>query len=115
MPLIQKDFSLPGDSIQWIQTVYVLLYGGFLILGGKLADNIGRKKIFLIGSFIFLSTSLAAALAPSFLFLCVARALQGIGAAFVMPAAFSIITTTFHDPHERNKALGIFGSFAALG
>lgn len=115
MPLIQKDFSLPGDSIQWIQTVYVLLYGGFLILGGKLSDNIGRKKIFMIGSFIFLSTSLAAALAPSFLFLCFARGLQGIGAAFVMPAAFSIITTTFHDPLERNKALGIFGSFAALG
>jgi EmrB/QacA subfamily drug resistance transporter len=115
IPLIQKDFVLPGDTVQWMQTVYVLFYGGFLILGGKLADTLGRKKIFLIGSGIFLLTSLGAALASSFLILCTARALQGLGAALVMPAAFSIITNTFQEPTERSKALGIFGSFAAIG
>jgi EmrB/QacA subfamily drug resistance transporter len=115
IPLIQKDFALPGDTVQWMQTVYVLFYGGFLILGGKLADTLGRKKIFLIGSVIFLITSLGAALSTSFLMLCGFRALQGLGAAFVLPSAFAIITTTFYEPVERNKALGIFGSFAAIG
>lgn len=115
IPLIQKDFALPGDMVQWMQTVYVLFYGGFLILGGKLADTLGRKTIFLIGSVIFLTTSLGAALSTSFLMLCGFRALQGLGAAFVLPSAFAIVTTTFHEPVERNKALGIFGSFAAIG
>jgi EmrB/QacA subfamily drug resistance transporter len=115
IPLIQKDFALPGDTVQWMQTTYVLFYGGFLILGGKLADTLGRKKIFLIGSVIFLMTSLGAAMSTSFLMLCGFRALQGLGAAFVLPSAFAIVTTTFHEPVERNKALGIFGSFAAIG
>lgn len=115
IPLIQKDFALPGDTVQWMQTLYVLFYGGFLILGGKLADTVGRKTIFLIGSVIFLTTSLGAALSTSFLMLCGFRALQGLGAAFVLPSAFAIVTTTFHEPVERNKALGIFGSFAAIG
>src|SRR5688572_9450034 len=113
--MIQKDFALPGDTVLWMQTVYVLFYGGFLILGGKLADTVGRKNIFLIGSVIFLITSLGAALSSSFLMLCGFRALQGLGAAFVLPSAFAIVTTTFHEPTERNKALGIFGSFAAIG
>jgi MFS family permease len=115
IPLIQKDFSLPGDTVQWMQTVYVLFYGGFLILGGKLADTFGRKTIFLIGSAIFLATSLGAALSTSFLMLCGFRALQGLGAAFVLPSAFAIVTSTFQESSERNKALGIFGSFAAIG
>lgn len=115
IPLIQQDFSLPADTVQWMQTVYVLFYGGFLILGGKLADSIGRKKIFLIGSGIFLMTSAAAGFSTSFVMLCVLRGMQGLGAAFLMPAAFSIVTTTFQEPGERNKAIGIFGSFAAIG
>jgi EmrB/QacA subfamily drug resistance transporter len=115
MPLIKVDFNLSSESVQWIQTLYVLFYGGFLILGGKLADIKGRKLIFIIGSSIFLFTSLGAALSNSLLMLSAFRAIQGLGAAFVMPAAFSIVTTTFTEPAERNRALGIFGSFAALG
>ncbi len=115
MPLIQKDFALTGESVQWIQTLYVLFYGGFLIVGGKLSDVVGRKLVFLIGAGLFLLTSLGAALSTSLPMLCVFRAIQGLGAAFVMPAAFSIITNTFTEAHERNRALGIFGSFAAIG
>jgi EmrB/QacA subfamily drug resistance transporter len=115
IPLIKNDFSLSGETVQWVQTLYVLFYGGFLIVGGKLSDVVGRKKIFIIGSVLFLITSLGAALSPSFEILCAFRAVQGLGAAFVMPAAFSIITNTFQDPLARTKALGIFGSFAAIG
>jgi MFS family permease len=115
IPLIKADFNLTGEAVQWVQTLYVLFYGGFLIVGGKLADVVGRKKIFIIGSLLFLATSLGAALAPTFESLCLFRAIQGLGAAFVMPSAFSIITNTFQDPLERTKALGIFGSFAAIG
>jgi EmrB/QacA subfamily drug resistance transporter len=115
IPLIKNDFNLSGETVQWVQTLYVLFYGGFLIVGGKLSDVVGRKKIFIIGSVLFLITSLGAALAPSFEILCTFRAVQGLGAAFVMPAAFSIITNTFQDPVGRTKALGIFGSFAAIG
>jgi EmrB/QacA subfamily drug resistance transporter len=115
IPLIKEDFRLSGETVQWVQTLYVLFYGGFLIVGGKLADVVGRKKIFIIGSVLFLLTSLGAALAPSFEILCLFRAIQGLGAAFVMPSAFSIITNTFQDPQSRTKALGIFGSFAAIG
>jgi MFS family permease len=115
MPLIKKEFSLSSESVQWIQTLYVLFYGGFLILGGKLADLNGRKLIFMIGSSIFLMTSLGAAMSTSLAMLSFFRAVQGLGAAFVMPAAFSIVTTTFTESSERNWALGIFGSFAALG
>lgn len=115
IPLIKEDFKLSGETVQWVQTLYVLFYGGFLIVGGKLADVVGRKKIFVIGSVLFLITSLGAALAPTFEILCLFRAIQGLGAAFVMPSAFSIITNTFQDPLSRTKALGIFGSFAAIG
>lgn len=115
IPLIKDDFNLSGETVQWVQTLYVLFYGGFLIVGGKLSDVVGRKKIFIIGSILFLITSLGAALAPSFEILCAFRSVQGLGAAFVMPAAFSIITNTFQDPLARTKALGIFGSFAAIG
>jgi EmrB/QacA subfamily drug resistance transporter len=115
IPLIKDDFGLSGETVQWVQTLYVLFYGGFLIVGGKLSDVVGRKKIFIIGSALFLLTSLGAALSSNFEMLCGFRAVQGLGAAFVMPAAFSIITNTFQDPLARTKALGIFGSFAAIG
>jgi MFS family permease len=115
MPMIQAHFHLTSDTVQWMQTLYVLFYGGFLIVGGKLADLVGRKKIFMAGSLIFLITSFGAGVATSFEMLAAFRAFQGLGAALVMPSALSIITNTFTEQSARNKAIGIFGSFAAIG
>jgi EmrB/QacA subfamily drug resistance transporter len=115
MPMIQKEFGLTSDAVQWAQTLYILFYGGFLIIGGKLADLVGRKKIFMTGSGIFLLTSLGAGMSPDFEALVIFRAIQGLGAALVIPSAFAIITNTFVEAAIRNKAIGIFGSFAAIG
>ena len=115
MPLVRADFNLDNSTVQWLQTVYILSYGGFMIAGGKLADLAGRKKIFMIGATLFLITSLGAALSLTFEQLMLFRLVQGIGAAFVMPSALSIITHTFEEGHERSKAIGIFSAFAAIG
>lgn len=115
IPSIQEQFHIGAGTVQWLQTLYVLFFGGFLIIGGKLSDQIGRKKMFLLGALIFMLTSLGAGLSESFNMLAIFRALQGLGAAFVMPAALSIVTNTFREEQERNRAIGIFSSFAAIG
>lgn len=115
IPSIQSDYGLSSDKVQWLQTLYVLLYGGFLIIGGKLSDLVGKKNIFMAGSALFLVTSLGAGLSSSFEMLAFFRAAQGIGAALIMPSAFSIVTHTFTETRERAKAIGIFSSFAAIG
>lgn len=115
VPLIQKDLHLEYGVVQWLQTIYVLLYGGFLMIGGKLSDTLGRKKIFLGGSGLFMLTSLGAGLSGSFGLLLFFRALQGLAAALVMPSSMSIITNTFTERRERDKAIGIYSSFAAVG
>lgn len=115
IPSIQEQFGIGADTVQWLQTLYVLFFGGFLIIGGKLSDQIGRKKIFLIGGLIFMLTSLGAGLSTNFQVLAIFRALQGLGAAFIMPSAISIVTNTFRENQERNRALGVFSSFAAIG
>lgn len=115
IPLMQQQFRLDAETIQWVQTVYVLFYGGFLVIGGKLCDTMGRKNIFLTGAGLFLCTSIGAGLSDSFIMLTAFRALQGLAAAMVMPSALSIITNTFTEPAERNRSISIFSSFAAIG
>jgi EmrB/QacA subfamily drug resistance transporter len=115
IPSIQQQFRIGAETVQWLQTLYVLFFGGFLIIGGKLSDQLGRKKIFLLGLFLFMLTSLGAGVSESFGTLAIFRALQGLGAAFIMPSAMSIVTNTFKEDQERNRAIGIFSSFAAIG
>lgn len=115
MPVLQQYFHRDNATIQWLQTVYVLFYGGFLITGGRLADTKGRKKIFISGSVLFLLSSGAAGFAHGLAWLIVCRAVQGLAAAMAVPAALSIITNTFTEPAGRSRALSIFSAFAAVG
>ncbi|WP_164109898.1 MULTISPECIES: MFS transporter [Sphingobacterium] len=115
IPSIQEQFHIGVEQAQWLQTLYVLLFGGFLIIGGRMSDQKGRKKVFLWGGLVFMLTSLGAGLSTSFESLAIFRALQGLGAAFIMPASSSIITNTFRETQERNRAIGVFSSFAAIG
>ncbi len=115
VPSVQSHYGLSSDTVQWLQTLYVLLYGGFLIIGGKLSDVKGRKTIFITGAVLFLLTSLGAGFSPTFGILAFFRAIQGLAAALIMPAALSIVTHTFTETRERGKAIAIFSSFAAIG
>jgi EmrB/QacA subfamily drug resistance transporter len=115
LPSIQRSLDLSLGSLQWVVVTYGLLFGGFLLLGGRLADLIGRRWVFLGGNTLFALSSLAAGLASSLGVLVVARGLQGIGAALTAPAALSILTTTFSEGPDRNRALGIWGAVAGSG
>jgi len=115
LPSIQKDLDLSEANLQWIVNAYALVFGGFLLLGGRAGDLIGRKRLFLIGLVIFTSASLLDGLANSEGMLIGARALQGLGAALVSPAALSIISTTFAEGKERARALGVWAAIAIGG
>ena len=115
LPSIQSDLHLSEGSLQWIVNAYTLVFGGFLLLGGRAGDLLGRKRIFLIGLAIFTVASLLDGLASSEAMLIGARSLQGLGAALVSPAALSIISTTFEEGAERARALGVWAAIAIGG
>jgi EmrB/QacA subfamily drug resistance transporter len=110
LPSIQEDLGLRQSTLQWIVVSYTLLLGGFLLLGGRLGDLLGRRRILLTGMTLFASASLAAGLAQSTELLIGARAIQGFGAALILPSTLSILAMTFPEGPERNRALGIFGA-----
>src|SRR3984893_3822799 len=109
LPTMQKDLRLSPSDLQWVVITYGLTFGGFLLLGGRAADLLGRRNVLVAGLTMFAAGSLAAGLAGSLAPLLVARAVQGFGAAMAAPAALSILTGTFAEGPARNKALGIFG------
>src|SRR5579859_576704 len=115
LPTIKLDLHLTTTDLQWVPGVYVLTYAGFMLLGGRAADLLGRRRIFVLGAVLFGLASLSGGLANSGWLVILARGVQGIGAALTMPAATSIITTTFPEGPERNKALGIFSATGGMG
>jgi EmrB/QacA subfamily drug resistance transporter len=115
LPAIGRDLHFSQTNLQWVVTAYALTFGGFLLLGGRAADLLGRRRILMLGLGLFTAASLAAALATGAGFMIGARAVQGIGAAIMLPAALSIVMTMFQEGAERNKALGIWGGLGAGG
>src|SRR4051795_9053010 len=115
LPSIQTDLGFSQENLQWVISAYALLFGGFLLLGGRAADLLGRRRGFLVGIVVFTAASLFSGLAWSEGSLIVARGLQGLGAAIISPAALSILTTTFAEGPERNTALGAWGAVGAFG
>ena len=115
LPSIQHGLHFSASSLQWIVNAYTLIFGGFLLLGGRASDLLGRQRLFVAGIVVFTGASLLNAVATSSGMLIGGRALQGLGAALVSPAALSIITTTFEEGAERTKALGVWSAIAAGG
>jgi EmrB/QacA subfamily drug resistance transporter len=115
LPSIQTDLGFSQQNLQWVLSAYALFFGGFLLLGGRLADLLGRRRLFIAGLILFTVSSLLAGLAWSEASLIVARAFQGLGAAVITPAALSILMTTFAEGRERNIALGAWGGVGAFG
>src|SRR3954462_9384604 len=115
LPSIQRALDFSAANLQWIVNAYTLTFGGFLLLGGRAADLFGRRRVFIGGLVLFALASLAGGPAQSEGWLIAARAVQGLGAAIISPAALSIVTTTFAEGAERNKALGVWGAVAGSG
>ena len=115
LPSIGRALHFSQDNLSWVVNAYVLTFGGFLLLGGRMADLLGRRRLFMVGLVLFALASLAGGLAQSEGTLIAARAVQGLGAALLSPAALSILTTTFSEGAERNKALGVWGAVAGSG
>jgi EmrB/QacA subfamily drug resistance transporter len=115
LPTIGRSLHFSESNLQWVVTAYGLTFGGFLLLGGRAADLLGRRRILMAGLAIFTAASLACALATTDTFLIAARGVQGFGAAVVLPAALSIVMNMFPEGAERNKALGVWGGIGASG
>ena len=115
LPSIQTDLGFSQENLQWVISAYALFFGGFLLLGGRAADLLGRRRLFIVGIVLFTAASLVSGFAWSEGALIAARAFQGLGAAIITPAALSILTTTFAEGKERNAALGAWGGVGAFG
>jgi EmrB/QacA subfamily drug resistance transporter len=115
LPTLQRSLGFSEQSLSWVLNAYTLIFGGFLLLGGRLADGLGRRRLFMSGIALFSAASLVCGLSQSEGMLLVARGLQGLGGAMVSPAALSIILTTFAEGHERNRALAVWGAIAGAG
>ena len=115
LPSIEKELDFSAQGLQWVVSAYALTFAGLLLLGGRAADLLGRRRVFMVGVAVFTLASLLCGLAWSDRALIAARAFQGIGAAIMTPSALSIITTTFEEGAERNKALGIWGALGGIG
>ena len=115
LPSMQRDLSFTTSGLQWVVNAYALSFGGFLLLGGRAADLFGRRRVFMLGLFLFAGASLVCAVAQNQFMLVAARALQGLGAAVLSPATLTILTMTFRTPAERSRALGIWSAMAAVG
>ena len=115
LPSIQTDLGFSQENLQWVISAYALVFGGFLLLGGRLADLLGRKRVFMAGLVVFSLASLLCGFAWNEESLIAARAVQGLGAALITPSALSILTTTFAEGRERNIALGAWGAVGGFG
>src|SRR5437773_6396628 len=115
LPSIKTDLHFTQETLQWVVTGYAIMFGGVLLLGGRMADLLGRRRLFMAGLAIFTVSSLLDGLAWSESSLIAFRALQGLGAALLSPAALSILTTTFRQGRDRNVALGIWGAASGSG
>src|SRR5687768_11034380 len=115
LPSIQVDLGFSQEDLQWVISAYALVFGGFLLLGGRAADLLGRRRLFLSGILVFTIASLFAGFAWSDASLIAARSLQGLGAAVITPAALSILSTTFSEGRDRNVALGVWGAVGGVG
>src|SRR6266508_3322868 len=115
LPSIGRALEFSRENLQWVVTAYAIAFGGFLMLGGRAADLLGRRRVFIVGVALFTIASLVCGLAQSEGTLIAARAVQGLGGAIISPAAISIVTTSFEEGAERNKALGIWGALGGSG
>src|SRR6266496_209171 len=115
LPTIGRELHFSESNLQWVVTAYALTFGGFLLLGGRAADVLGRRRVLMFGLGLFTTASLACGLATGEAFLIGSRAVQGVGAAIMLPAALSIVMNMFEEGAERNKALGIWGALGAAG
>src|SRR6187549_1137963 len=115
LPSIGEGLDFSQENLPWVVNAYVLTFGGFLLLGGRLADLLGRRRVFIGGLLLVAAASLAAGFATNEGQLIAARAAQGLGAAIISPSALSIVTNMFRDGAERNKALGAWGAVAGAG